>query len=98
VLRRDAIASMPPAALWLVGHDAIRAFMIARVWPRGPLRLVPYAANAAPGFAVYEARDGGHALASLTVLEIDGDRIAAMHSFMAPVVRSKLYDLPETLP
>jgi len=81
VLRSDAIATMPPAALWLTGTDAICAFMIARVWSRGPLRLVPYAANDAPAFAVYE---GSGALASLTVLETAGDLVTAMHSFMAP--------------
>jgi RNA polymerase sigma-70 factor (ECF subfamily) len=81
VLCSDAVATMPPAALWMAGIDAILAFMSARVWTRGPLRLVPFAANDAPAFAVYD-RSG--ALTSLTVLEIDGNLVAAMHSFMAP--------------
>jgi len=79
VLRKDAITTMPPAALWLSGREAIADFVTANVWPRGPLRLVPTLANDAPAFAVYLP----HGFGWLMVVELDDDAIAAFHSFRA---------------
>jgi len=79
LLREDALATMPPVRRWFVGRDAIAAYMAEHVFPTGPIELVPAALNASPAFAVY--RRG--AFASLTVLELDGDAIAAFHSFFA---------------
>jgi RNA polymerase sigma-70 factor (ECF subfamily) len=78
-LREDALTSMPPERRWFVGREAIGAYMAEHVFPPGPVQLVPAALNDSPAFAVY--RRG--AFASLTVLELDGDAIAAFHSFMA---------------
>jgi hypothetical protein len=74
---QDAITTMPPAALWLSGRDAIADIVIAHIWPHGPLRLVPTLANDAPGFAVYLPQGFG----SLMVVELDADSVAAFHSF-----------------
>ena len=79
LLCEDALATMPPVRMWFVGRDAIGAYMAEQVFPTGPIELVPAALNASPAFAVY--RRG--AFASLTVLELDGDHIAAFHSFFA---------------
>ena len=79
LLRRDAIMSMPPAALWLSGRDAVVDFVVANVWPYGPLRLVATAANDAPAFAVYLPDGFGW----LMVVELDHDCVSAFHSFRA---------------
>jgi RNA polymerase sigma-70 factor, ECF subfamily len=79
VLRKDAITTMPPAPLWLSGRDAIADFVIAQVWPHGPLRLVPTRANDAPAFAVYLP----HGFGWLMVVELDADSVSAFHSFRA---------------
>lgn len=100
LLTRDAITSMPPATLWLQGHDDISAFMVSNVWPRGRFRLVPCAVNDAPAFAVYLA-SGGDAmvLMAVTVLEIDGGAVSAFHSFMmgSPRFDPARYGLAATL-
>jgi RNA polymerase sigma-70 factor (ECF subfamily) len=78
ILRADVISSMPPNPLWLRGPADFIAYMQTYVWAGGPVKLVPFATNASPAFAVYQ-RDQ---LVSLNVLELDGDRIAAMHHFL----------------
>jgi RNA polymerase sigma-70 factor, ECF subfamily len=79
LLRHDALTTMPPVRLWFRGAGAIVEYMAAHVFPDGPVQLVPIALNAGPGFAIY--RRG--AFAALTVLDVEGDAIAAFHSFMA---------------
>jgi len=79
LLRHDALTTMPPVRLWFRGADAIVEYMAAHVFPDGPVHFVPVALNDAPGFAIY--RRG--AFAALTVLDVEGDAIAAFHSFMA---------------
>ena len=55
MLAQDATFSMPPAAQWFRGHDAIRAFL-----PTGPLSIprifVPTRANGQPAFGTYKLR------------------------------------------
>ncbi|HEV7556806.1 MAG TPA: sigma factor-like helix-turn-helix DNA-binding protein, partial [Kofleriaceae bacterium] len=79
LLRRDVIMSMPPAAMWLSGRDAIVEFVTANVWPYGPLRLVATAVNDAPAFAVYQPNGFGW----LMVVDLDDDCVSAFHSFRA---------------
>jgi RNA polymerase sigma-70 factor (ECF subfamily) len=80
MLRQDAVLSMPPYTLWLQGHAAIAA------WMSGPgagchgSRLVPTVACGSPAFAQY--RNGGRDAWALIVLELAGDQIASITSFM----------------
>jgi RNA polymerase sigma-70 factor (ECF subfamily) len=99
LLRADAIASMPPSPLWVVGAQAVIDCMVRLVWSGGELRLVPYAANAAPAFAVYQRRGEVMALAALSVVELDGGAIAAIHSFLTadPSFHAARYGLAATL-
>ncbi|HEY5878424.1 MAG TPA: sigma-70 family RNA polymerase sigma factor [Nakamurella sp.] len=83
LLRQDAIASMPPFALWLSGRDDIAA------WHLGPGaacrqgRLLPLEVNGSPAFAAYKlSADGSHRPFSIQVLDLDGDRIARITYFL----------------
>ena len=83
LLHDDAIQTMPPYAMWLQG----RADLLT--WYAGPgigckgSRLLAGWANGCPAFAQYRVDpDGGHAPWALQVLELAGDRIAAVHAFL----------------
>ncbi len=98
LLRDDATLSMPPYTLWLQGPAVIQS------WLEGPgagcrgSRLVPTAASGAPAFGQYRpAPEGGHAAWALIVLEISGDRIASMVSFLDVEGLFPLFGLPRTL-
>ena len=99
LLRADAVASMPPSPLWVRGDQNVIDCMVRLVWSGGALKLRPYAANDAPAFAVYQDRGGVMTLAALSVLELDGDRIAAIHSFLTvdPRFSAARYGLAPTL-
>ncbi|HEY0777104.1 MAG TPA: RNA polymerase subunit sigma-70 [Gemmatirosa sp.] len=81
LLHDDATLSMPPFALWLRGPHAITQ------WLEGPgascrgSRLVPVdACGGTPAWAQY--RDGGATPWALLVVELRGDRLASMTSFL----------------
>lgn len=83
LLHDDVIQTMPPYAMWLQGTDDVLA------WWAGPgaacegSRLLAGRANGSPAFAQYRVdADGGHAPWALQVLELRGDRIAGVHSFL----------------
>ena len=83
LLHEDAIQTMPPYAMWLQGRDDVLT------WYAGPgaecagSRLLPGWANGCPAFAQYRVDpSGGHAPWALQVLELRGDRIAAVHAFL----------------
>lgn len=99
LLRKDAVLSMPPITLWLQGHDSIRAWLLGHGSGCRGSRLIPTAACGAPAFAQYRpAPDGGHAPWALIVLELAGDRVASMTSFLDTEILFPLFDLPERLP
>lgn len=83
LMRQDATICMPPYSLWLQGHDDIRT------WLRGPgapcegSRLIATFACGAPAFAQYR-RDpnGGRSPWALIVLDLAGDRISGITSFL----------------
>ena len=95
ILRDDAVWAMPPMPVWIDGAPAIAAFH-ARVLGGTANRLVATTANGAPAFAVYQ--DGQ--LTALGVLDLDRDRIAAIHTFLtgpgAPLPR--VFGLVDALP
>ena len=95
LLREDAIASMPPTPLWVQGPQAVIDCMVELVWSGGEIRLTPYAANAAPAFAVYQRRDGVLTLAALSVVDVRSEGVASIHSFLTsdPVAFGARYTL-----
>ncbi len=100
LLCEDATLSMPPYTLWLRGPAAVTAWFLGRgIGCRGS-RLLPTAANGLPAFGQY--RPGGpgepHRPWSLVVLELSGDRIAAMTHFLDTATLFPRFGLPPELP
>ena len=99
LLRADAVQSMPPYAMWLQGAEDIGRFMLGPgIGCRGS-RLIPLSANGSPAFGHYKADPaGGHAPWALVVLEISGERVAGIHSFLDVEQLFPAFGLPPHLP
>ncbi len=99
LLRQDVTLCMPPYSLWLEGPDEVRAWMLGwGIGCRGS-RLAPAAACGWPAFAQYRpAPEGGHKAWALIVLELSGDRISAINSFLDVGRLFPRFGLPLTLP
>jgi RNA polymerase sigma-70 factor (ECF subfamily) len=83
LLHHDAVQSMPPLGLWLRGAADIVDWMLGPGAGCRGSRLLPTAANGGPAFAHYRSDGaGGYTPWSLQVVEVDGDRIRAIHSFL----------------
>ncbi len=85
LLRSDAVNSMPPLPLWLLGRDEIRTWMTGPGSECRGSRLLPTAANGCPAFAQYrpDGRGGYHRWA-IQVLETDGSLISGLHCYVFP--------------
>jgi RNA polymerase sigma-70 factor (ECF subfamily) len=95
LLREDATWSMPPYALWLRGHDDIRAWCLGPGIGCRDSILVPRHANGAPAFGHYKpSEDGGHEAWSLQVLETSGGRISEVSFFLDTARFFPMFDLP----
>lgn len=100
LLHEDALQSMPPFAMWIQGAENITRWMVQP----GPSacrgsRLIATSANGSPAFGQYKPDPaGGHAPWSLQVLEISGDRIAAMTMFLDTAQLFPMFGLPDHLP
>ena len=92
LLSEDVRMSMPPYALWLQGPDEVRGWMLGKGIG---CRLVPTRANGLPAFGQYR-RDpaGGHAPWGLVVLEVSGDRVAGITTFLDTANLFPLFGLP----
>jgi len=99
LLRDDAIQTMPPYAMWLRGPADIGSFMLGPgIGCRGS-RLVPRWANGCPAFGHYKIDpQGGHSPWALQVIEVAGDRITGIHSFLDAHQIFPAFDLPLHLP
>ncbi|ATB35631.1 RNA polymerase sigma factor [Cystobacter fuscus] len=100
LLHQDATLSMPPYSLWLRGHEAISAWLLGRGSGCRGSRLVPTLACGSPAFGQY--RPGSepgqpHQPWALIVLELSGDRIAAMNSFLDTAALFPRFGLPMEL-
>jgi len=80
LLTDDVTFDMPPIPQWLCGRRDVHAFLRGAGAECEGSVLVPVDANGHPGFAQY--RHGGRTPWGLVVLEPDGDRIAAIHTFL----------------
>lgn len=95
LLREDAVLSMPPFTLWLQGHASIHA------WMSGPgsgcrgSKLIATSANGHPAFGQYRrAEGGGFRPWALIVLELSGDRVQRINSFLDTATLFPLFGLP----
>jgi RNA polymerase sigma-70 factor (ECF subfamily) len=98
LLREDATLSMPPYNLWLRGHESIDEWLRGRGAACRGSRLVPTAASGSPAFGQYRpSAQGGHAAWALIVLELSGERIGAITSFLDVETLFPLFGLPKEL-
>ncbi|HTJ30711.1 MAG TPA: sigma-70 family RNA polymerase sigma factor [Acidobacteriaceae bacterium] len=83
LMQQDVTFCMPPYSLWLQGpHDVQRWMLGLGSGCRGS-RLVATSASGWPAFAQYRPNpDGGHKAWALIVLELAGDQIAGVNSFL----------------
>ena len=96
LLTQDATLSMPPYTLWLRGHESIRAWLLGHGSGCRGSRLVRTAACGAPAFGQY--RKGGEEPWALIVLDLEGDRVAGMTSFLDTEVLFPMFGLPPRFP
>jgi RNA polymerase sigma-70 factor (ECF subfamily) len=98
LLHQDAISQMPPVALWFRGRDAVRRALEAggEDQPCRGSRLVPVAVNGGAGFAQYrpDPDGGGFHAWGLQVVEIDGDLIGTITSFLDAATLFPRFGLP----
>lgn len=99
LLHKDATLSMPPLTLWLRGSEVIRG------WLHGPgsgcrgSRLLPTAACGSPAFGQYRPNpEGGFKPWALIVLELSGEGIAGLNTFLDTETLFPLFGLPAELP
>lgn len=95
LLTQDAVLSMPPYTLWLRGHEAIRTWLRGRGAACQGSRLVPTTACGSPAFGQY--RQGGAQPWALIVLDLAGDRVSAMTSFLDTGALFPRFGLPDKL-
>lgn len=99
LLHQDATLSMPPYTLWLRGLESIAAWLLGRGSGCRGSRLVPTWACGSPAFGQY--RPGppgeGHLPWALIVLELSGERIAAINSFLDTGALFPRFGLPTRL-
>jgi RNA polymerase sigma-70 factor (ECF subfamily) len=98
LLHEEATLSMPPYTLWLRGHDAIRSWMLGNgIGCRGS-RLVPTAASGGPAFGQYRGHpDGSHKPWALLALELQGEQIVGITSFLDTEALFPRFGLPTSL-
>jgi len=83
LLKRDANLSMPPFAFWLQGADDIRAWMLGPGCGCRGSKVVRVSACGQPAFAQYRPDAvGGYRAWAIVVLELDGDKVASITSFL----------------
>lgn len=99
LLHEDAVLSMPPYTLWLQGRSTIRGWLGGRGAGCRGSRLLPIAASGSPAFGHYRADPaGGHRAWALIVLEVRGEQVASMTSFLDTEVYFPRFGLALTLP
>jgi RNA polymerase sigma-70 factor (ECF subfamily) len=96
LLHEEATLSMPPYELWLQGHESIAAWLLSFGLPCRGSRLVPVdACGGTPAFAQY--RQGGAVPWALLMLELQGDRITSMTSYLDVETLFPRFGLPMRL-
>ncbi|MGW7239105.1 sigma-70 family RNA polymerase sigma factor [Streptomyces sp. NPDC054804] len=96
LLHEDAIMTMPPFDLWLVGHEDIAGFMTTIGSACEGSRLFPVQVNGLPGFAQYkpDPDTGGWSPWAVQVLEISDRRLTGFHFFLDTKRWFPLFGLP----
>jgi RNA polymerase sigma-70 factor (ECF subfamily) len=96
LLHEEATLSMPPYDLWLRGHASIARWLLGFGAGCRGSRLVPVdACGGTPAFAQY--RQGGAEPWALLVLEVAGDRVTSMTSYLDVATLFPRFGLPTRL-
>jgi RNA polymerase sigma-70 factor (TIGR02960 family) len=85
LLVADAVLSMPPLPAWFDGREAVGRFLAERMFET-PWRVRPATVNGQLALACYQQHDGVFRLGALVALTLEGDRIASLTSFLAPML------------
>ena len=97
LLHEEATMSMPPYDMWLQGPESVARWFLGYGIGCKRSRLVPVSAcGGMPAFGQY--RDGGATPWALIVLELTGDRITGMTSFLDVATLFPRFGLPMQLP
>ena len=97
LMREDATFCMPPYSLWLQGPQEVRTWMLGLGCGCRGSRLTRTAACGWPAFAQYRpSPDGGRKAWALIVLELSGDRISGINTFLDTQKLFPRFDLPLT--
>jgi RNA polymerase sigma-70 factor, ECF subfamily len=98
-LAQDAALTMPPVPTWFRGRETVAAFLKQRPLREGlRWRVLATSANGQPAFVHYLWDDEAHAFvgSELTVLTLDGDKIAEITAFRDPALVER-FGLPARL-
>ncbi len=89
--------SMPPYALWIVGAEEIRAWMLGPGCACRGSRLIPTVANGAPAYGQYRPSgpDGSFEPWALHVLEIVDGEIVGLNFFLDTATLFPRFGLPD---
>jgi RNA polymerase sigma-70 factor (ECF subfamily) len=83
LMQQDVTFCMPPYSLWLQGPEDVGTWMLGLGSGCRGSRLVPTFASGWPAFAQYRpSPDGEHRAWALIVLELAGNKIVAVNSFL----------------
>lgn len=93
---QDVALSMPPFPLWVQGHADVAAFMLTTGKACEGSKLVPVHANGLPAFGHYKpsGTPGLWVPWSITVLELEGGKIAGLNYFLDTPKLFPLFGLP----
>ncbi|MFL5563179.1 MAG: sigma-70 family RNA polymerase sigma factor [Gemmatimonadaceae bacterium] len=96
LLHDDATLSMPPYELWLQGHESIARWLSTfGIGCKGSRMVAVEACGGTPAFAQY--RDGGATPWALVMLDLEGDRITSMTSYLDVETLFPRFGLPMRL-
>jgi RNA polymerase sigma-70 factor (ECF subfamily) len=90
LLHEDVTLNMPPLPLWLRGRAEVRAWMLGPGRGCRGSRLVPTVANGMPAFGQYRMTGPW----ALIILDISGDRIRGVTSFLDAPRLFPVFGLP----
>jgi len=83
LLRDDVKFSMPPYELWLEGPDQVAAWLLGTGSGCRGSRVIRVSANGGYAYGQYRpAPDGGHTPWALALIELDGERVTSITSFL----------------
>ncbi|MBV8817819.1 MAG: sigma-70 family RNA polymerase sigma factor [Acidobacteriaceae bacterium] len=98
LMREDTTFCMPPYSLWLQGAQEVRTWMLGLGSGCRGSRLVATSACGWPAFAQYRPDpEGGYKAWALIVLEVSGERICGVNSFLDTEHLFPRFDFPLSL-